>query len=131
MRRYLTKQIWITLFTLMAFFITPQAFAHAKVVSADPAPRSVINRSPDSINILFNQQFEPSYSTIVIQGNDGKPLTTTKAIVDPKNKKRLVLSLPNLPPGKYTVSYKALSLDGHTIASTYTFRIKKEKPTAN
>jgi len=131
MQRYWTKQIWVTLLTLAAIFLTPQTFAHAKAVSADPAPRSVISHSPQSINILLNQQFEPSYSTIVIKGSDGKPVTAAKATVDPDNKKRLTLSLPTLPSGKYTVSYKILSLDGHTIASSYTFKIKKEKPPAN
>jgi len=131
MHRYWTKQTWVTLLTLIPLFLTPQVFAHAKAVSADPAPRSVISHSPQSINILLNQLFEPSYSTIVIKGSDGKPVTMAKATVDPDNKKRLTLSLPTLPPGKYTVSYKILSLDGHTITSNYTFKIKKEKPPAN
>jgi len=131
MKGYRTKQIWVTLLTLAALFLTPQAFAHTKVVSADPAPRSVISHSPQSINILLNQKFEPAYSTIVVKGSDDKPVTTEKATVDPANKKRLILNLPTLPSGKYSVSYKVLSFDGHTIASSYTFKIKKEKPPAN
>jgi len=127
----MTKKISITLLTLIVLFTTSHAFAHAKAISADPAPRSTLNRSPQSISILFSQQFEPTYSTITVKGSDSKPVTETKAIVDPENKKRLTLSLPTLAPGKYTVSYKVLSLDGHTIASTYTFRIKKEKSVAN
>jgi len=131
MQRYRTKQIWVTLLTLTALFLTPPVFAHAKAVSVDPAPRSVLSHSPPSINILLSQQFEPSYSTIIIKGSNSKLVTTAKATVDPDNEKRLTLSLPTLPPGKYTVSYKILSLDGHTIASNYAFKIKKEKPPAN
>jgi len=131
MQRYWTKQIWVTLLTLTSLFLTPPIFAHAKAISANPAPRSVLSHSPQSVSILLSQQFEPSYSTIIIKGSDGKPVTMAKATVDPDNKKRLTLNLPTLPSGKYTVSYKILSLDGHTIASNYTFKIKKEKPPAN
>ncbi|MGB1702020.1 MAG: copper resistance CopC family protein [Cycloclasticus sp.] len=97
-------------------------------MGTDPAPRSTLSRPPESINILFNQLFEPAYSSITVKRADGSVLATEKASVDPSNQKRLVLLLPVLPAGQYTVSYKVLSLDGHTISSTYSFRIKKENP---
>ncbi len=131
MKRIRTKSNWVILFTLVCLTTAPQIFAHAKVISTDPAPRSTLSRPPESINILFNQLFEPAYSSITVKRADGSVLTTEKAIVDPSNQKRLVLLLPVLPAGQYTVSYKVLSLDGHTISSTYSFRIKKEKPLAH
>lgn len=116
----------LTFFSLILFSTT--VFSHAKSVSSDPAPRSTISHSPEFISILFNQQLEPAYSTITVKNKQGELVTKTPAIVDPKNNKRLVLTLPTLPPGKYTVAYKVLSLDGHVVKSTYTFRLKKEAP---
>jgi len=126
------KQLFIKacIFTTLLFLSTT-VFSHAKSVSSDPAPRSVVSRSPESITVLFNQQLEPAYSTIVVTDNNGKSVTTDNAIVDSTNNKRLTLALPVLTPGKYTVSYKVLSLDGHVVKSTYTFRIKQGVSLAN
>jgi len=128
----MTKQLLVKLciFTTL-LFLSSAAFSHARSVSSDPAPRSVVSRSPEFITILFNQQLEPAYSTIVVTNSHGNSVTDKAAIVDPKNSKRLILVLPYLAPGKYTVSYKVLSLDGHVVESTYKFRIKKEAPLAD
>jgi len=123
----MTKQLLLKLIILTTLLLSSSAcFSHAKTVSSDPAPRSVISRSPEFVTILFNQQLEPAYSTIIVKSSDGNSVTNNNASVDPKNNKRLILSLPNLASDKYTVSYKVLSLDGHVIESSYTFRIKKE-----
>jgi len=121
------QPIWTGFTALLLLIISTVTVAHTKSVSSDPAPRSIINRSPQVISISFTQDFEPTYSTITVKNSDGKLVTEEKATVDTENKKHLILSLPPLPCGKYTVSYKVLSLDGHTISSRYTFRIKKNK----
>ncbi|ORU94148.1 MAG: hypothetical protein A6F70_07680 [Cycloclasticus sp. symbiont of Bathymodiolus heckerae] len=121
------KPIWIGCMTLLLLVISTATAAHTKSISSDPAPRSVINRSPQVISISFTQEFEPAYSNITVKDSNGKQVTEGKATVDTENKKRLILALPPLSLGKYTVSYKVLSLDGHTISSSYTFRIKKDK----
>ncbi|MBL4743331.1 MAG: copper resistance protein CopC [Cycloclasticus sp.] len=126
------KQLFVKLcFLTILLFSSSAAFAHAKSVSFDPAPRSVVSRSPKSITILFNQQLEPAYSTIVVKNSHSKSVTDKAAFVDSKNNKRLVLTLPNLASDKYTVSYKVLSLDGHVLESSYKFRVKKAVPLAD
>ena len=128
----MTKQLFVKLFTIITLLLfSSAAFSHAKSVSANPAPRSVVARSPERITVLFNQQLEPAYSTIIVTNSNGKSVTEKSAIVDPSNNKRLTLTLPPLSSGKYTVSYKVLSLDGHVVKSTYTFRIKQGAPLAN
>ncbi|MDX2426555.1 MAG: copper resistance protein CopC [Cycloclasticus sp.] len=128
----MTKHLFVKLYTLTTLlFLSSAAFSHAKSVSSDPAPRSVVSRSPEFIAILFNQQLEPAYSTIVVTNSSGNSVTNKTAVVDSKNNKRLILALPHLAPDKYTVSYKVLSLDGHVVKSTYKFRIKKEAPLAD
>ena len=126
------NQLLIKLLTLTALlFLSAPAFSHAKAVSADPGSRSVLSRSPEFITVLFNQQLEPAYSTIIVKNSKGILVTEKAAIVDSTNNKRLILTLPKLAPDKYTVSYKVLSLDGHVVESTYTFRIKKETSLAD
>ena len=128
----MTKQLFIKLCTFsILLLLSSAAFSHAKSVSSDPAARSVVSRSPEFITVLFNQQLEPAYSTILVTNSNGESVTDENAIVDSANNKRLTLALPVLAPGKYKVSYKVLSLDGHVVKSIYTFRIKQGAPLAN
>lgn len=44
---------------------------------------------------------------------------------DPKS---IVLPLPELAPGKYTVKFRVLSVDGHVVDSSYDFTVKSKAP---
>jgi len=102
--------------------------AHAKYERSDPGRRSVVARSPDEIKIWFSEQLEPAYSTIVVKTKAGDPVTDEKAFVaDDGTGKLLILKLPKLEPGKYSVFYRVLSVDGHIVDSKFKFRIKQPK----
>jgi len=120
--KQLVSKLLISLFFL---FSASNLLAHAKSETSDPAARSVLSHSPEAIKIVFSEQLEPAYSTIIVKGKDSKSVTEEKATVDPDNNKRLLLKLPNLSAGKYTVYYKVLSVDGHVVKSKYSFRIKE------
>ena len=40
--------------------------------------------------------------------------------------KAIVLPLPELSPGKYTVKFRVLSVDGHVVDSSYDFTVKSK-----
>jgi copper resistance protein C len=44
--------------------------------------------------------------------------------LDKDDPKLLVLPLPVLVPGAYTVKYRVLSVDGHTVDYGYTFSVE-------
>mgnify|MGYP001041660467 CR=1 FL=1 len=128
----MTKQLLLKLCTsAVLLLLSSAAFSHAKSVIANPAPRSVVTHSPEIVAVLFNQQLEPAYSTLVVTNSNGELVTDTSAVIDPSNNKRLTLTLPDLPSGQYTVTYNVLSLDGHVVKSNYKFRIKKAAPLAD
>jgi len=41
-----------------------------------------------------------------------------------EDSKRLSLSLPPLGPGRYTVRFRVLSVDGHVVESSFWFSVK-------
>ena len=43
--------------------------------------------------------------------------------VDPDNRALLRVSLPLLPPGRYKVAWRVLSVDSHVTEGDFTFRI--------
>ncbi len=43
--------------------------------------------------------------------------------LDRDNRKVLAVSLPPLPPGRYTVRYRVLSVDGHVVEASFVFTV--------
>lgn len=123
------RRIFLSLAVLLALLgSTSSVFAHAKYERSDPGRRSVVIQSPEVIKIWFSEQLEPAYSTIVVKTKDGQSVTDEKAVVDAEDGKLLILTLPKLEAGKYSVFYRVLSVDGHVVDSKFKFRIKQVKP---
>jgi copper transport protein len=110
----------------VAFTAAARADAHALLSSADPAPGSVLTRSPSQVVITFTEPPDPRVSSIKVldtsgqtrAGADGKPEPV------PGQPTALRIATPNLPNGVYTVSWRTLSkADGHLAAGAYSFGI--------
>lgn len=109
---------------LMALAFSPAALAHAALVKAEPARRAELSKPPSQVRLWFNEKIEPAYATIQVVRSDGVPVVHPPARVDKEDAKLLVLELPQLHPGAYTVKYRVLSVDGHTVDYGYTFMLK-------
>lgn len=111
--------------TLAALLATPLgAAAHALLAKSDPARRAVLSKPPAQVRLWFNERLEPAFSSLSVHDAAGNPVTTASAQVAPEDPKRLQLALPSLPAGTYTVRYQVLSVDGHTVNSSFTFTIR-------
>lgn len=106
-----------------AFGLHTAAHAHAAMVKSEPARRAVLRKAPKQLRLWFNERLEPAYASIVLSRGDTQAVATGKAQVDAGDPKLLVLDLPPLEPGAYTVRYRVLSVDGHTVVYGYTFSI--------
>jgi copper resistance protein C len=101
----------------------PPAQAHAELQKANPDPDASLKAAPTEIRLWFSEALEPAFSTIEVDDASGQSVTHDKAALDPNDAKELVLVLPALPPGKFTVEWHAVSVDTHKTRGTYTFRI--------
>jgi len=119
-----SRGAWTAAAALTALAWWPLAFAHAVLDKSEPARRAVLVRSPTYVRLWFNERLEPAFCVVSVLDADGKPATTEPARVSPQNAKLLELALPVLPPGIYSVRYKVLSVDGHTVKASYTFTVK-------
>lgn len=99
------------------------AYAHAQLTKSEPTRRAVLSKPPNHVRLWFNERLEPAFSTLSVLDASGRPVTQEPARVPPEDPKRLELPLPALTPGTYTVKYKVLSVDGHTVKASYTFTV--------
>lgn len=102
----------------------PHAHAHAQLVKAEPAQRATVSEAPAKVSLSFNEEIEGAYASLSVVDASGKPVTDAKPALASDDPKSLVLALPALAPGTYTVKYRVLSVDGHVVEASYDFTVK-------
>jgi methionine-rich copper-binding protein CopC len=100
------------------------ASAHAYLVKSVPAGRATLFSSPGKIQLWFNERLEAKYSSASVYGPEsalrGKPRCWPKI-------PSLSVALQHLAPGRYTVKFRVLSIDGHVVEQGYPFTIREGK----
>jgi methionine-rich copper-binding protein CopC len=111
---------------LAALLLEPvAAWAHARLVKSEPAQRAVLSQAPGQLRLWFNESLEPAFSVATVVDAAGKRVTSTPAAVSGTDPKLLVLQLPPLATGAYTVQFQVLSVDGHTVKAGFRFEIRE------
>jgi methionine-rich copper-binding protein CopC len=115
--------VFIAVATLM--FEPVAAWAHAKLVKSEPAQRAVLSQPPSQLRLWFNEAIEPAFCVATVFDASGNTVTSTQAAVSNTDPKLLVLPLPRLAKGVYTVQFQVVSVDGHTVKSGFKFEIRE------
>ena len=111
---------------LIAGLHSTPVLAHAMLVKAEPARRAQLTQVPAQVRLFFNEEVEKDYAALSVLDSSKAPVTETKPHVDASDPKAIVLPLPELNPGKYTVKFRVLSVDGHVVDSSHDFTIKNK-----
>ena len=117
----------IALLLAAAALVAPAgaAFAHARLVKADPAVGSTVRVGPTQLRLKFNEPIRTNASGVRLTGPDGKGLVLSPLTKDPRDSDAVTAPAPpNLPAGRYKVEWKALSPDGHHPQGDYGFAIR-------
>ena len=116
--------IWAFLALLCLPLLWPaQAYAHATLVTADPAPNATV-MTPKMIQLQFSTELAKKFSTFKLTDTDGAPVALT---VMASNDSKVLMAMPAAPlgAGLYTVSWTAVSTnDGHKTSGSYSFSVQ-------
>lgn len=117
-----------TRFILIIVFIVAapvaSALAHSMLVKAEPPRRAVLTKSPTHVRLWFNEKIEGDYASLLVLDSQKQPITDAKPTLALDDQRSIVLPLPELAPGKYSVKFRVLSVDGHVVESTFDFTVK-------
>ena len=102
--------------------------AHAMLVKAEPPRRAQLTQTPTQVRLWFNEEIEKDYASLTVLDAAKAPVTDVKPHIAADDRKAIVLPLPQLAPGKYTVKFRVLSVDGHVVDSSYDFTVKSKAP---
>jgi copper transport protein len=120
------RPVTVLLFVLMLglFLATPASTsAHAELVRSEPPIDGLVVAPPEQLTLTFTEDVAasdpaPSVRVLDSQGNE-QPVS-----IQPPNGRELVVSLPTLSPGVWTVNWSVRSAtDGHQLSGTYGFRV--------
>jgi copper resistance protein C len=100
------------------------AGAHAFLDHADPKVGSHVSQSPSEVKAWFTQQLEPDFSSLTVLDAKGNQVDKKDSRLDDKDKTLLIVSLPPLPDGQYTVKWHVVSVDTHHTQGDFKFTIK-------
>jgi len=100
------------------------SFSHALLVQSQPGQRSTVTRPPERVQLWFGERLEPAYAAASVWNEAGEQVDGHDAGVDQNDPTLLSVSTPNLGPGRYTVRFRVLSVDGHVVESSYTFTVR-------
>lgn len=107
---------------------TTPSEAHASLVSSVPARRATVTSPPQRVVLTFNERLEPAFTRVSVSDASGQQVDLKDGAVDPSNPKVVNVSLPPLRPGRYTVRYRVLSVDGHIVEASFPFTVASPAP---
>jgi methionine-rich copper-binding protein CopC len=99
----------------------PAADAHAFLDRAIPAVGSTVPASPAELDLFYTEGVVPPFSNVAVQAN-GKDVAIGKPR-NGSNTKELIVPLPKLPPGDYTVVWHVTSEDTHKTEGRFHFMV--------
>jgi hypothetical protein len=113
-------------FRAFVFFVVSliayPAFAHASLLSASPAPGETVPPGLARIRLEFDDSLAAG-STIVVYGEGFQAV----AGISPQVEGNILIAALASPlaPGAYTVQWKAVSEDGHSVDGSYQFGVSE------
>jgi methionine-rich copper-binding protein CopC len=109
----------ITLAVAMA--LPAAAMAHADLASATPGDGAELDEAPDEVRLTFTEELDPDGSGFVVTDAAGTEVGRGEVDLDVADRNELAGSVTIGDPGRYTVAWSVVSIDGHEASGSYTF----------
>jgi copper transport protein len=101
------------------------AYPHAKLVRSEPQANASLKQAPKTIELWFNEALEHNFCAITVTDAGGNRVDENN-LSFPEGDKQLKIELAELGPGTYTVEWRVLSADQHSMKGSYVFTVASE-----
>ncbi|MCI0465923.1 MAG: copper resistance protein CopC [Beijerinckiaceae bacterium] len=99
--------------------------AHARVVRSFPEDGSAV--APESvgrIEVWYNDPIGREFVALAVINAAGERVDKRDAAIDSADRTHVSVSVERLPPGEYTVRYRAVSSDTHLVSGAWAFVVR-------
>jgi methionine-rich copper-binding protein CopC len=104
----------------LALVASAPAFAHTAMTKTSIAENAKLSVAPPEFQATF--QHETSIASVKLENSSGQQIELNYKPT-PTKSKTFKVPLPALPPGKYTLSWRAIAKDGHAMPGAVHFSI--------
>jgi methionine-rich copper-binding protein CopC len=118
------RTLLVAALAAVAALAPASSLSHSLLVRSQPGQRSTVTRPPERVQMWFSERLEPAYAAASVWNEAGEQVDGGDASVDQNDPTLLSVSTPSLGPGRYTVRFRVLSVDGHIVESSYTFTLR-------
>ena len=130
----MNRVIRLLAFTTASLFLTTistaPAHSHSTLVTSIPKASATLTTAPASITLNFNEDIleikGKQISTVSLASVAGRKIALKKPRIT-ANILTARIPSPALKSGKYQISYRVVSADGHVITGGYTFTVAQSK----
>lgn len=105
---------------------TAPASAHAQLVSANPKVSAVLYKAPTAVSLTFDDDLIDVANANLIQVFNPKNRRVDRAGTKVNRATITTALVTGLTVGKYKITYRVLSADGHPITASHYFYLKKK-----
>jgi copper transport protein len=117
------RRPWLTLLLAFAVYTvgnSSPADSHANQLKSSPPPDSELETSPDRVVVWFSEEIEASLSEVRVIDANARQVDNGDSAISPTQPTALIVTLPPLENGTYTVVWKNLStVDGHRLPVSF------------
>jgi methionine-rich copper-binding protein CopC len=99
----------VTAAVVLAFAAT--AWAHPKLVRSRPVVNAQLSRPPAKVQVWFDEELDTKGSKLTVWNQDSTPVDGGNSKVSLDDRKLIEVGLKPLPPGRYTVKWRAMADD--------------------
>lgn len=97
---------------------------HAQLVSSTPGSGALVATAPTEARLVFSEPAEPGYASVDLLDGRGAVMGIRLGTLDASDPRTLVVPLPALADGAYSLAWRAVSAaDGHSTSGFVRFAV--------
>lgn len=128
MRRLRLLGVAAVVGALMVLGATP-AWAHANLLESAPGTGAVVATAPERVTLRYDQPVSTAFGAVKILAPDGRRVDADEVTTADGGRVVAAPLRPGLPAGTYTILWRVLSQDNHTIFGSSTFSVGQPSTT--
>jgi copper transport protein len=105
------------------------AWAHANLLESTPDDGTVVTASPPQVVLRYDQPVSTAFGAVKVLAPDGTRVDTGQTASGGDSSTVTAPLRPDLPAGTYTILWRVLSQDSHTIFGSSTFSVGQPSST--
>jgi copper transport protein len=100
------------------------ALGHATLLESKPKPGQVLERSPRTVVLVFDEAIDAEFVRLQVEDRAGRRVDRGEPYHPGGREERLAVRLEPELEGAYVASYRVISEDGHPVVKRTAFRVR-------